>query len=149
MAAVATERPTMERALRYAAAVYAFGLTIHTIDHLRRGLDVITRYVFWAGNVSTLGGIVAVALIFTRSRWAPLAAAWFGLPIALGIAAVHFLPHWSELSDAFPGGAATGVSAMSWVAVTIEVAGAAAVGIIGLRMLGLDRPMRGAPARLG
>ncbi|HZN14027.1 MAG TPA: hypothetical protein VFB78_07160 [Acidimicrobiales bacterium] len=123
-----------ERGLRIAAAVYAVGLAVHTVDHFRRGLDVITPYVFWGGNVSTVIGLIAVALIFARHRLAPLAAVWAGLPIAIGVASVHLLPHWSELSDAFPG-STTGVTAMSWFAVLTEIAGASAVGLIGFSML--------------
>src|SRR5438128_6161055 len=103
----------MERALRYAAGVYAIGLAVHTGDHLRRGFGVLTRHVFWAGNLSTVIGVTAVVLIFARHRLAPLAAVWAGFPIAIGVAAVHLLPRWSACSDAFPGGAPPGGAAAS------------------------------------
>jgi hypothetical protein len=122
--------------LRYAAGIYAIGLTVHTADHLRRGLGVVTHHVFWAGNVSTVIGVTAVVLIFMGHRLAPLAAVWAGFPIAVGVAAVHLLPQWSTaLSDPFPGGAVNGVGPLSWFAVLVEVAGAAAVGVLGWRML--------------
>jgi hypothetical protein len=125
----------MQRALRYAATVYAVGLALHTADHLRRGFGVLTRHVFWAGNLSTVIGVTAVVLIFAGHRLAPLAAVWAGFPIAIGVASVHLLPHWSAFSDAFPGGGPEGVTALSWIAVLIEIVGASAVGVIGLRML--------------
>src|SRR4051794_32004593 len=110
--------------LRYAALVYALGLVLHTADHFHRGLDVITPWVLWLGNVSTLLGVMAVALVLTGNRHAPLVAALTGLPIAIGVAAVHYLPDWGALSDPFPGGAPNGVSAFSWFVVTLEIAGA-------------------------
>src|SRR4051794_20729685 len=125
----------MERTLRYAAVLYAVGLAVHTFDHFRRGLGVVTGEVLWAGNVSTVLGVVAVVLILSRHRLAPLAAAWAGLPIAIGVASVHLLPHWGVLSDPFPGGRANGVSALSWFAVLTEIAGAAVVGVVGVIML--------------
>ena len=54
------------RWLRYAALLYALGLVLHTADHLRRGTDVVTNQVLWAGNLSTLLGVVTVALAWRR-----------------------------------------------------------------------------------
>ena len=125
----------MERALRYAAAVYGIGLAVHTADHVRRGLGAVTGEVFWAGNVSTVLGVMAIVLIFMRHRLAPLAAAWTCLPIAIGVASVHLLPHWGVLSDPFPGGQANGVTALSWFAVLTEITGAAAAGVLGILMV--------------
>jgi hypothetical protein len=115
--------------LRLAAVVYAVGLALHTVDHLRRGLDAVTLHVLWAGNVSTVLGVVAVALILRRHRHAPAAAVAFGFPVALGVAAVHWLPEWSTaLSDSFVD---QSMSWFSWTVVAIEIAGALAVGIYG------------------
>jgi hypothetical protein len=120
-----------DRKLELAALVYLGGLALHTADHLRRGLDATTLHVLWAGNVSTVLGVAAVVLILTRHRNAPAAAVAFGFPIAIGVSAVHFLPDWlGPLSDSFP---AQDMSWMSWAVVAIEVVGALAVGIYGLR----------------
>ena len=111
--------------------MYAVGLALHTADHLRRGIDVITDEVFWLGNVSTAAGIAVVALVLTGHRFAPTAAVLLGFPVALGVSAVHLLPRWSTLSDAFPGAHDTGVTALSWAVVLLEIAGAAALGLAG------------------
>ena len=121
------------RKLQVAALVYLAGLVLHTADHLRRGLDAVTLHVLWAGNLSTVLGLGAVAMILTRHRYSPEAAVSFGFPIALGVAAVHLLPEWSTaLSDSFVD---QSVSWMSWTVVVIEIAGALATGVIGLRLL--------------
>lgn len=121
--------------LRWAAALYALGLIVHTLDHVRRGTGVLTPEVFWLGTVSTAAGVITVGLVMARHRLAPLAAALLGVPVAVGVAAVHLLPHWSAVSDAFPGAAGTGVTAYSWVVVLVEIAGASLLGVAGLRML--------------
>jgi hypothetical protein len=126
---------SLDRALRWATALYALGLAAHFADHLRRGTGVITGEVFWAGIVSTTLGVATIALVVAGHRLAPLAAALVGIPAAVGVAAVHLLPHWSALSDAFPGGSATGVTAMSWTVVMLEILGAAAMGVVGLRIV--------------
>jgi hypothetical protein len=123
------------RWLRYGAVFYALGLALHTADHFRRGTDVVTNQVLWAGNVSTLVGVGTVVLVLMGHRLAPMAAALTGLPVAIGVAAVHLLPEWSAFSDAFPGAHGTGVTALSWTVVLIEIAGAAAMGTIGLSIV--------------
>ena len=123
--------PDEMRWLRYCALFYAFGLAAHTADHLRRGVDVLTPEVQWAGYLSTAVGITAVVLVLFGNRRAPLVAAITGIPVALGVAAVHLLPHWSALSDAFPGATHTGVTFVSWTVVLVEIVGALAMGIVG------------------
>lgn len=123
---------TGERALRYGALLYAVGFVVHNADHWRRGFDVLTRHVLWAGTFSTVLAVVTLTLVATRHRLAPLAAAAVGIPTALGIAAVHLLPEWSAFSDSLPDG---GVDALSWTAVLVEIAGAAALGVAGLHAL--------------
>jgi hypothetical protein len=117
--------------LRWAAALYALGLVVHTIDHVRRGLDAVTPQVLWLGNVSTILGVVAVLLIFTDNRYAAAFAAATGLAVGVGVVAVHLLPRWSEFSDAFPDATGTGVTPLSWTVVLIEIAGALAMGVGG------------------
>lgn len=121
--------------LRYAALLYALGLIVHTADHFRRGVDVLTPQVFWAGNVSTIVGVAVIALILAGHRVAPIAAVAFGLPAALGITAVHLLPHWSAFSDAFPGAHHTGVTSMSWGVVLVEILGGIALSAAGMLVL--------------
>jgi hypothetical protein len=118
--------------LRWAAAIYAAGLTFHTVDHLRRGVDVISREVFWGGMVLTTVSVIAIALVVTRHHRAPLVAAVVGFTAAIGVSAAHLLPHWSSLSDSLPDG---NVDALSWAAVLVEIAGAIAFGAAGLYAL--------------
>jgi hypothetical protein len=125
-----------ERWLRYATILYAIGLALHSADHFRRGLDVLTPEVFWGGNVITVIGVTAIALVFLRHRLAPVVAVIGGWPIAIGVTAAHLLPHWSVFSDAFPGSA---VSPVSWAAVLIEIAGALALGAAGAYALRVSR----------
>ena len=124
-----------ERLLRWATALYAAGLAAHFADHIRRGTDVITPEVFWAGMASTAAGLLTIVLVATRHRMAATAAAVFGLPVAVGVTAVHLLPHWSALSDPFVGGGSIGITPISWTVVLIEIAGAAAMGLIGIAVL--------------
>jgi hypothetical protein len=132
---IARSTAPSERWLRIAAALYTIGLVAHTADHIRRGTGVISPEVFWAGIVSTTVGVATVVLVVAGRRLAPLAAALVGLPIAVGVAAVHLLPHWSALSDAFPGAQGTGVTPLSWTVVLLEITGAAALGVVGLAIL--------------
>jgi len=127
------------RWLKYSALFYSLGLALHTADHLRRGLDVLTPQVIWAGNLSTAVGLTVAILVILGHRAGPLLAAVTGLPVALGVAAVHLLPKWSALSDAFVGAHNTGVTAASWSVVLIEIAGALAMGVVGYGIVRRDR----------
>ena len=111
------------RWLRYCALFYALGLALHTADHLRRGLDVLTPQVQWAGNLSTAVGISVAVLVIVGYRFGPVLAALTGIPVAVGVAAVHLGPQWSAFSDAFPGAHTTGVTALSWTVVLVEIVG--------------------------
>jgi hypothetical protein len=118
--------------LWYAAAFYLVAWAIHTGDHLRRGLGVVSVEVAVLGSVAAVLQLLAVSAVFLRWRWAAIAAAAVGFPDAVGIAAVHLLPHWSAFSDAFPGAHGTGVNGLSWAAAIIEVVGALAFGAAGV-----------------
>jgi hypothetical protein len=120
------------RWLRYAAAFYALAWAVHTGDHIGRGLGVVTTEVAVLGSTVAVLQLAAVAAVFAGWRWAPLAAVAIGFPDAVGIAAVHLLPHWSAFSDAFPGSHGTGVTTFSWLASILEVVGALAFGFAGL-----------------
>lgn len=120
-----------DRFLRGATVFYGAGLALHTADHFRRGTDVVTDEVLSLGYVSTAIGIAVIVMVLTRHRWAPTAATAVGFAVAVGVSAVHLLPHWSTLSDAFPGADGTGVTALSWTVVLIEIAGGIAMGMAG------------------
>lgn len=117
---------------RWAAIFYATGTLLHTLDHLRRGTDVVTSQVLWAGSVSTPVVIVAILLALAGYRYAPVLAVGFGFPHAIGIAAVHLLPHWGVLSDSLTSHAG---SPVSYVAVFAEIIGALCFAAAGLYVL--------------
>ena len=124
--------------MRVGALVYGAGLVLHTADHVRRGVGVLTSEVIWLGTISTIAGAITIALVLAGYRRAHVVAAFLGIQVAIGTAVVHLLPHWSAFSDAFPGGAAAGVTAFSWFVVLLEIAGALAMGVAGLRLLQLE-----------
>lgn len=127
------------RWLKYCALFYALGLALHTADHLRRGLDVLTPQVIWAGNLSTAAGITVAILVILGHRSGPLLAAVTGVPVAVGVAAVHLLPKWSALSDPFLDAHGTGVTALSWSVVLIEIVGALSMGVVGYAIVRGER----------
>jgi hypothetical protein len=115
--------------LRLTGAIYLVGWSLHTADHLRRGLSAVTSEVLWAGNVSGIIALVAIGMAFAGHRLAPVAAIAAGLPAAVGVAAVHLLPGWGVFSDSLPDGHVDG---LTWAAVLIEIAGALVFGLAGL-----------------
>jgi hypothetical protein len=131
------ERAT--RVLRWAAVTYAIAWAIHTGDHIRRGTGEVTTEVFVAGLSAAILQLSAVAAVFLRSRWAPAMAVVVGFPDAIGIAAVHLLPHWSSFSDAFPGAHGTGVTVFSWFAAIVEIVAALGFGVAGAYALQATR----------
>jgi hypothetical protein len=132
------------RWLRYAGVLYALAWAVHTADHVRRGLGVVTTEVGVAGAAVAVLQLAAVAAVFARWRWAALAAVAIGFPDAVGIAAVHLLPHWSAFSDAFPGSHGTSVTTFSWFAAILEIVGALAFGCAGVLAQRRITPVAGA-----
>jgi hypothetical protein len=109
--------------------VFAVALLVHGADHLRRGTDVLSGEVMWAGTVQNAGALVTLVLVFTRHRLAPLAAILIGFTSAFGFTVVHFLPEHGFFSDAFPGADAhADVTPFSWAAAAFEVVVDLAIG---------------------
>src|SRR4051812_7022746 len=105
------------RYMRYAALVYFVGIVAHTADHLRRGTDVITSQVLWLGYLGFAAAALVFFLILIRHPLAPLVGTVVGFAVAIGVSAVHLLPHWSAFSDAFPGSSGVGVTGVSYTVV--------------------------------
>jgi hypothetical protein len=118
--------------LRYAALAFLAGFLAHNADHFRRGLSVLTPEVLWAGSVSGILTLAAIALTLRGHRHAPLVAVTVGFGMAIGVSIVHLLPRWSVLSDSLPDG---NVDPVTWLAVACEIAGALAFGWAGARNL--------------
>ena len=118
--------------LTTASGLLGVGFVVHNADHARRGLDVIDEGVVWGGTVVAMLLAVMLTLVAVRHTAAPAVTAVGGLTIVFGVAASHLLPEWGPLSDPLPGG---DVDAATWVAVFAEIAGAALVAVVALRIL--------------
>jgi hypothetical protein len=124
---------TDDRRLMAAGWLFAVGSAVHLLDHLRRGQASVTDELYWAGNLALVLQVAVVTLVLTRHRVAPLAAAAAGFPLALGFFTAHWLPQWSALSD--PVWEIDSWTPLSYAASALEVAGALAVGLAGLRLV--------------
>jgi hypothetical protein len=119
--------------LKATGVVFAVALVVHGADHVRRGVGDLEPAVFWLGNLQTVAALTALFLVFTRHRWAPVAAIVVGFTSAVGFALVHLLPDWGPLSDAFPGAHGhAGVTAFSWFAALFEIGADLAFGAAGV-----------------
>ena len=126
----------MERRLRVISIIFLVALLVHAGDHFRRGTEVVTRHVFWAGNFQLAAAVLAVVLVLTRHRLAPLAAVLVGFLSAIGFTGSHILPHWGVFSDAFTGArVGANVTAFSWFAALFEIAADLAFGLAGIAVL--------------
>jgi hypothetical protein len=119
-----------DRILLWAAAAFTTVVLLHNSDHARRGTDLLNRDVFWLGTSSIAIEIAVVVLVCQRHRLAPLIATATGYSLAVGYVVVHFLPARGWISDSFV--SATDVSPLSWIAATLEVIAALALGTAGL-----------------
>jgi len=117
------------------AYLYAVGTLLHTLDHFRRGMHTVSDGVVFLGTFGMVFAAVAITLCLTDHPFAPKAAL-YGFAHGIGIAAIHYLPHWSSLSDSALGGH---WSPISWFAVSIEIIGAFAFGLSGLSILRRER----------
>lgn len=120
---------------KQAAWLYALGTLLHTLDHFRRGVDTVSSGVVFLGTFGMVFAAVAITLCLTDHPSAPWVAL-YGFAHAAGIAAVHYLPHWSSLSDSAIGG---NWSVISWFAVSLEIVGAVAFALAGLAILRTKR----------
>lgn len=122
-----------DRRLMMAGVVFAAGSAVHMFDHLRRGAGSVTDELNVAGTLALVLQVVVVTLIVTRHRLAPVVAAAAGFPLAIGFLSAHWLPEWSALSD--PVWEIGSWEWFSYLASTVEIVGALAVGIAGLAVI--------------
>jgi hypothetical protein len=122
-----------DRRLVWAAAFFTIAVVLHGLDHARRGADSLNLDVFWAGTSAVALEVGVVVLVCQRHRLAPLAAAVTGFSLAAGYVLVHFLPARGWLSDSLT--SAADVSRLSWIAASLEVVAATALGLAGLAAL--------------
>lgn len=116
-----------------AASFFSLAVLIHGADHVRRGVDAISRDVFWAGTAAVSIEVLVVIWACQRHRLAPLAAISIGTSLAVGYVVVHFSPERSWLSDSLT--SASDASGLSWVAASLEVVAAATLVIAGTVVL--------------
>lgn len=120
-----------ERGPLFAAGIlFAAGSAVHIVDHLRRGQDSITETLYVLGNLALVLQVVTITLIVVGHRVAPLAAVAAGFPLAIGFGLAHWVPDWGPISD--PVWEIDSLRALSYVASSAEIAGALAIGMVGL-----------------
>jgi hypothetical protein len=113
-----------------AAALFLAANVVHTLDHVRTGLDRLTAEVVSAGTLLTIAAVFALVLTLRRDARAPVVCTGVGVAAALGVAAAHLAPHWSALSDPYPG---LGPDALSWVVMLAEIAAGLVLAVAGAR----------------
>jgi hypothetical protein len=124
----------LDRALFRASAFFAVAVVLHNADHLRRGSDAVSADVFWAGTLAIGLEVLVVTLVCQRHRLAPVVATGAGFGLAAGYLVVHFLPDRPWLSDSFISG--SDVSPLSWLAASLELVAAVALGVVGAMVIG-------------
>jgi hypothetical protein len=122
-----------ERWLVLAGMVFAAGSAVHLVDHLRRGQGSVTDALYFSGNLALILQVTTVVLVLTRHRLAPIVAVAAGFPLALGFFSAHWLPEWSSLSD--PLWEIDSWGWFSYVASSLEIVGALAVGLAGYAVI--------------
>lgn len=110
-------------------------LVAHTLDH---AANQPARDVPASAGVIGVAGLVIVAvsavLAIRRSPAAPVAALFAGGITALGIVAVHLLPHWwGFVSDPYWD---FGANALSWALALVPLLAGVALATAGARALG-------------
>ena len=105
---------------------------LHGLDHLRQGLGRLSSEVLVGGQGLLLLALVPLVLGLRRHDLAPLAATTVGLGTALAVAASHLAPHWSAFSDPY---ADNNLDLASWGQMLLLIAGAAALGTIGIQTM--------------
>ena len=106
---------------------------VHSVDHMRRGLDASSEAVIWGGTLAALLAAVSITLVFARHDIAPAVATAVFPAIAIGVSATHLLPEWGVLSDPIIVDSTT--DGWSIVAVVPEIVAAAVLGGVGLRLM--------------
>jgi hypothetical protein len=113
-----------------AAALFLAANVVHTLDHVRTGLDRLPAEVVSAGTLLTIAAVFALVLALRRDPRAPVVCTGVGVAAGLGVAAAHLAPHWSALSDPYPG---LGPDALSWVVMLAEIAAGLVLAVAGAR----------------
>ena len=137
------ERFGSDRVFRWSAALFAAAVALHTVDHLRRGMDIVPPAVMVAGMVQLVFAIATVGLVFLGNQWAPHAAIVVGFVSAVGFTAAHLLPTWGFFSDSFINAPPSArVTWFSWVSAICEIVADVIFGVVGILVLRARRRAR-------
>jgi len=128
--------------LRTTAVIFTAAVVVHGIDHVRRGLDTSPTAVMIAGSIHAVVVLIAVVLVFRRTRWAAHAAMVTGFGSAALFTYAHVLPTYAHvlpgfwtLSDSFVSEPHTHVNWFSWVTAVLEISTGIVFGVVGARAL--------------
>jgi hypothetical protein len=113
-----------------AAALFLAANIVHTLDHVRQGIDRLAAEVLAGGTLLTLAAVLALVLALRRDPRAPVVCMGVGVAGTLGVTASHLAPHWSALSDPYPG---LGLDVLSWAVMLAEIAAALVLAVAGAR----------------
>lgn len=106
-------------------------MLLHAADHVRQGLEVLPPDVRINGAVLLIVTLAALPVTLRGRAMAPRVATALGVLVVAAVTSGHLAP-WGAYS--YP---EVGVDAVSWAAMLIEVAAAAALAVVGLiRMRG-------------
>jgi len=124
------------------AVIFTAAVVVHGIDHVRRGLDASPTAVMIAGSIHAVVVLIAIVLVFRRTRWAPYAAMVTGFGSAALFTYAHVLPTYAHvlpgfwtLSDSFVSEPHTHVNWFSWVTAVLEIITGIVFGVAGARAL--------------
>jgi hypothetical protein len=131
---VITDQVNSDGFLRWAAVAFATGLTIHGLDHFRRGMSASPPSIMVAGMVQALLVVIAVVMVLRHHPGAPLAATAVGFGSALGFTYAHLLPTLLPgYQDSFISPPHINVTWFSWLSAFAEIGTAIVVGFAGVQ----------------
>lgn len=120
--------------LRWTAVAFAIGLTVHGLDHLRRGMSASPPSIMVAGMVQTLFVVAAVVMVFRNHGHAPLVAIMVGFGSAVGFTYAHLLPTmFPDYQDSFVSPPHINVTWFSWFSALAEIGTAVVFALAGIR----------------
>ncbi len=85
--------------LKGSGVLFMLTWTLHSADHIRRGTDLTSDGVIWAGTVAAMLIAVAVTLVLTDHPVAPFAVVAVGGALAVGVSLTHLVPGWGYFSE--------------------------------------------------
>jgi formate/nitrite transporter FocA (FNT family) len=123
-----------ERALRWAAILFAVGWGVHVIDHLRRGMSASPHAIMVGGMIQGVFVVIAIWMALTGRDRAPEWAMGVGFGSAILFTYAHILPsYFPAYQDSFVSGPRINVTWFSWVSAVAEIGTGLVFAVAGLR----------------